>query len=73
VPAVIGAGPASHRSGLTGTTQDHPRPASGLRSLDRVANVAMCDGSVRTISQGVKLEIWQAPAGRNDGMVVPNC
>jgi type II secretory pathway pseudopilin PulG len=45
---------------------------SGLRSLDKMTNVALCDGSVRTISQTVKLEIWQALAGRNDGTVIPN-
>jgi len=45
---------------------------SGLRSLDRVTNIALCDGSVRAISQDIKLEIWQALAGRNDGTVIPN-
>jgi type II secretory pathway pseudopilin PulG len=45
---------------------------SGLRSLERITNVAMCDGSARVISQDVKLEVWQALAGRNDGIAVPN-
>jgi type II secretory pathway pseudopilin PulG len=62
-------------------TLNDPRPdvscgglggLSGLRSLDRITNIALCDGSVRVISQDVKLEIWQALAGRNDGTVIPN-
>jgi type II secretory pathway pseudopilin PulG len=45
---------------------------SGLRSLERMTSIGICDGSVRTISQDVKLEIWEALAGRNDGKVIPN-
>src|SRR5262249_37088758 len=43
---------------------------SGLRSMDRVTNVAICDGSVRTVAQTIKLETWKALAGRNDGIVI---
>jgi type II secretory pathway pseudopilin PulG len=45
---------------------------SGLRSLDHISNLALCDGSVRVITQDVKLQLWQALTARNDGMVIPN-
>jgi prepilin-type processing-associated H-X9-DG protein len=46
---------------------------SGLRSLDdSVVNVAMCDGSVRTITPKVKLEVLKLLTARNDGQVIPN-
>jgi type II secretory pathway pseudopilin PulG len=45
---------------------------SGLRSLSDQTNVLMGDGSVRSVSQKVKPEVWQLLAGRNDGQVIPD-
>jgi type II secretory pathway pseudopilin PulG len=45
---------------------------SGLRSLTDTANVALCDGSVRSIKQTTDLAVIKALAGRNDGTVTPN-
>ena len=44
---------------------------SGGRSLRTVTNVGIADGSIRTVSDAVKLETWKIIAGRNDGLVVP--
>jgi prepilin-type processing-associated H-X9-DG protein len=43
---------------------------SGLRSLGRITNIAMCDGSVRAITKDVKIEVWKALATRNGGEVI---
>jgi type II secretory pathway pseudopilin PulG len=45
---------------------------SSLRAMNPMANVALCDGSVRSINQTVAIAIWKALAGRNDGTVIPN-
>jgi type II secretory pathway pseudopilin PulG len=44
---------------------------SGLRSFRDYANIGIADGSVRSISTQVKLEVWKNLAGRNDGNVIP--
>lgn len=44
---------------------------SGLRGLTGGANIAMCDGSVRFVSDKVALETWKRLAARNDGNVLP--
>ena len=43
---------------------------SGLRGLGGMVNVAMADGSVRSISKKVKIEVWKALASRNGGEVI---
>jgi len=43
---------------------------SGLRSLSSGTNVGMCDGSVRFINAGIKLDVLKALATRNGGEVV---
>jgi type II secretory pathway pseudopilin PulG len=45
---------------------------SGLRSLSNVVNIAMGDGSARTVAAGVDLNVWRALASRNGGEVLPN-
>jgi prepilin-type N-terminal cleavage/methylation domain-containing protein/prepilin-type processing-associated H-X9-DG protein len=45
---------------------------SGLRTLHNTANVAFGDGSVRSLSARINLDVWGALAGRNDGQVIPN-
>jgi prepilin-type processing-associated H-X9-DG protein len=45
---------------------------SGLRSLSDSVNVAMCDGSVRSIDKKITFKIWQALATRNGGEEIPN-
>ncbi len=45
---------------------------SALRSLTDAVSVGMADGSVRTISKPLKLEIWKALVTRNGGEVLPN-
>jgi type II secretory pathway pseudopilin PulG len=44
---------------------------SGLRSLNNMAHIALCDGSVRSIDQRLDLAVLKALAGRNDGNPVP--
>jgi hypothetical protein len=46
---------------------------SSLRSLyaSRVVQVALCDGSVRAISSGIKFDTWKLITSRNDGQVIP--
>jgi type II secretory pathway pseudopilin PulG len=44
---------------------------SGLRSLEGTVNVMMGDGSVRSVRQTIKLEIWQLLTSRNDGQPIP--
>ena len=67
---------------FTGTrTLNDPKPdvdcggkggLSGLRGTQDIANILMCDGSVRAVSSRVKLEVWRNLAGRADGNVIPN-
>jgi type II secretory pathway pseudopilin PulG len=45
---------------------------SGLRSLGNTSNIALCDGSARSVSEKVSLDIWKLLAGRNDGMPLPD-
>jgi hypothetical protein len=45
---------------------------SGLRSTQDHSNIALCDGSVRTINKKVELKVWKNLASRNDGEVIPN-
>jgi prepilin-type processing-associated H-X9-DG protein len=45
---------------------------SGLRGINKGANVAMCDGSVRFVNVGISLDVWKAIATRAGGEVVPN-
>ena len=45
---------------------------SGARIIGNNGLIGFCDGSVRTISKDVKLDVWKALAGRNDGLVVPD-
>jgi type II secretory pathway pseudopilin PulG len=45
---------------------------SGARIIGDNGLIGMCDGSVRSISKDVKLDVWKALAGRNDGLEVPN-
>ena len=45
---------------------------SGLRSLDKGANVAFCDGSVRYLGGNISLETWHLLTARNDGLVLPD-
>jgi type II secretory pathway pseudopilin PulG len=45
---------------------------SGLRSLDNTITIAICDGSVRTVTKELKLETWKALCGRNDGIALPD-
>jgi type II secretory pathway pseudopilin PulG len=46
---------------------------SALRSLeDQAVNVALCDGSVRTVTKKVGLEAWKLLFSRNDGMPIPD-
>jgi prepilin-type processing-associated H-X9-DG protein len=45
---------------------------SALRSLDEKINVLMADGSVRTISKKIDLEVWHNLTSRNDGNVLPD-
>jgi type II secretory pathway pseudopilin PulG len=45
---------------------------SGLRSLNTSTNIALCDGSVRAITQSVDLRVWKLLASRNDGEPIPD-
>jgi Tfp pilus assembly protein PilE len=45
---------------------------SGLRCLEDVLPIALCDGSVRTITPKAGKDVWKALSGRNDGLAVPN-
>ena len=44
---------------------------SALRGFRDYTNIAMCDGSVRSISKQVKLDVWKNLASRNDGNPIP--
>lgn len=44
---------------------------SGLRSLGNTVNIALCDGSVRTVKTSVKVEVWKLLSSRNDGNPLP--
>jgi type II secretory pathway pseudopilin PulG len=45
---------------------------SGLRSLRKeMVLVGMCDGSVRPVKTSIKIDVWKALAGRNDGQLLP--
>jgi prepilin-type processing-associated H-X9-DG protein len=44
---------------------------SALRGLRGGTNVAFCDGSVRFLTSKIKLNIWKALVGRNDGIEIP--
>ena len=43
---------------------------SALRGLGDGANVALCDGSVRFVTNKISRATWKAAAGRNDGLVL---
>jgi prepilin-type processing-associated H-X9-DG protein len=45
---------------------------SGLRGLRDGANIAMCDGSARYLTDKVKLEVLKALATRDGGEVIPD-
>jgi type II secretory pathway pseudopilin PulG len=45
---------------------------SGARIIGDNGLIGMCDGSVRTIHKDVKIDVWKALSGRNDGLEVPN-
>jgi type II secretory pathway pseudopilin PulG len=45
---------------------------SALRSSDKVVNIALGDGSVRTVSVKVKFATWKLLHSRADGEVVPD-
>jgi type II secretory pathway pseudopilin PulG len=45
---------------------------SGLRGLNDTVNIGLCDGSVRSVNQKVKLEVWKALATRAGGEVLPD-
>ncbi len=46
---------------------------SGLRAMGMTTNIGMADGSVRAITDKVKLEVWKALATRNGAEVInPN-
>jgi hypothetical protein len=44
---------------------------SGLRGVGAIVNIAICDGSVRSVKTSVKADVWKAISGRNDGKEVP--
>jgi prepilin-type processing-associated H-X9-DG protein len=44
---------------------------SGLRTLSRGVNVALCDGSVRFVNTNVDVSVWRALGTRNGGEVIP--
>jgi type II secretory pathway pseudopilin PulG len=45
---------------------------SGVRCLENNAVVALCDGSTRTITANLKVEVWKSAASRNGGEVNPD-
>jgi type II secretory pathway pseudopilin PulG len=45
---------------------------SALRYLENGVNIGLCDGSVRLVTKGVKLDVWKNLAARNDGNVIPD-
>jgi prepilin-type processing-associated H-X9-DG protein len=45
---------------------------SGLRGMSNGSNVAMCDGSVRFVSDATSAETWRLLTCRNDGQPIPN-
>jgi len=45
---------------------------SALRGLEKGINIAMCDGSVRFVSQAISFQSWQALCTRNGGEVIGN-
>jgi prepilin-type processing-associated H-X9-DG protein len=45
---------------------------SGLRSLEKGANVAFCDGSVRYLNENIEAKTWRLLTSRNDGEVLPD-
>jgi type II secretory pathway pseudopilin PulG len=44
---------------------------SGARTVDKNVLIGFCDGSVRALNKEVKLEVWKALGGRNDGTPLP--
>jgi prepilin-type processing-associated H-X9-DG protein len=44
---------------------------AGLRSVFDSCNVAMCDGSVHTITMKMSLETWKLLASKDDGQPIP--
>jgi hypothetical protein len=44
---------------------------SGLRGAEDTANLLMGDGSVRSVSSKVKLEVWKLLADKADGQPLP--
>jgi hypothetical protein len=45
---------------------------SALRTLGGDVQIALCDGSVRSVSTDLKLETWKLLHSRNDGQVIPD-
>jgi len=45
---------------------------SGLRSLTDGNNIGMGDGSVRYITNKIKLDVWKLLSNRDDGQVLPD-
>ena len=45
---------------------------SGLRSVDGMTVILMADGSVRTVNDKVKLEVWKLLADKADGNPLPD-
>jgi type II secretory pathway pseudopilin PulG len=43
---------------------------SGIRCPENVAVIGMCDGSTRSVTKDIKLEVWKALASRNGGEVI---
>ncbi len=44
---------------------------SALRGLENGTNVALCDGSVRFVSNSISLKVWKAAATRSGGEPIP--
>jgi prepilin-type processing-associated H-X9-DG protein len=45
---------------------------SGLRGLEKGANTAFCDGSVRYLNENIEAKTWRLLTCRNDGEVLPD-
>jgi hypothetical protein len=44
---------------------------SGLRSLNKIVLVGMCDGSVRGVQDSIDLKVWEIATSANDGQPLP--
>ena len=62
----------SRREGSSATLPTYAAITARSHHSGGVVNVAMMDGSVRSVSSGINLATWRALGTRQGGEVVPN-